>query len=143
MSPHDSVAVIAPGPTMPVNRDNAFWLEGARAGVLLIQRCDSCETLRHPPGPMCPRCHAMDWTAVPASGKGVIYSYTIHHKPPIAGFEAPFAVVLIELVEGVRMIGGLVAVDIQTVRIGLPVEVQFGDPQTGALPMWRLAEGVA
>ena len=31
---------------------------GTAAGELRIQHCPSCDTLRHPPGPMCPHCGA-------------------------------------------------------------------------------------
>ena len=40
-----------PRPRPAITQDNAFFFEGARAHRLLIQRCASCGTLRHPPRP--------------------------------------------------------------------------------------------
>jgi uncharacterized OB-fold protein len=60
------------------------------------------------------------------SGRGIIHSFTVTHQP-IAGFEPPFAVVLVELEEqpGLRMVSNLVEVAPDDVRIGMPVEVTF------------------
>ena len=54
------------------------------------------------------------------------------------GHEPPFVVALVELDEGVRMLGNLVGVDPASVRIGQPVEVEFTkvDDQL-SLPNWR------
>ncbi|MFD0658382.1 bifunctional MaoC family dehydratase N-terminal/OB-fold nucleic acid binding domain-containing protein [Thermocatellispora tengchongensis] len=72
-----------------VNRDTEFFWEGVRKGELRIQRCARCGELRHPPGPMCPRCRSADRTHVTASGVGTVYSYVVHHHPPVPGRETP------------------------------------------------------
>ena len=64
------------------SHDNAFFWEGVAAGELRIQRCTSCKALRHPPGPMCSRCHSLDWDAIVSSGRGQVFSYVVaHHRP--------------------------------------------------------------
>ena len=120
-----------------VNRDTAFFWEGTAAGELRVQRCGTCEQLRHPPGPMCPRCGATDPSYVVASGRGEVYSYVVHHHPPVPGREPPFVVALVELEEGVRVLGEL-HTDPERVRIGMPVEVvldRIDDELT--LPAWK------
>jgi uncharacterized OB-fold protein len=87
---------------------------------------------------MCPACGAekQDW--VVAAGRGTVFSYVVHHHPKVPGHEPPFVVALVELEEGVRMLGNLVDADPADVRIGLPVEVAFtriDDEVT--LPDWR------
>jgi uncharacterized protein len=121
-----------------VNRDTAFFWEGTAAGELRVQRCGACRALRHPPGPMCPRCGATDPSYVVASGRGEIYSYVVHHHPPVPGRDLPFVVALVELEEGVRVLGELQGVEPERVRIGMPVEVAF-DRIDGelTLPAWR------
>jgi uncharacterized OB-fold protein len=107
------------------NRDFDFFYEGLERRELLIQRCDGCGVLRAPPGPACPHCAATAWTAIPAAGRGVLFSYTVHHHPPLPGFETPHPVGLVELAEGVRVVGGLDGTPIDRIEIGMPLEVEF------------------
>ena len=93
------------GPVRPVvNRDNAYFFEGTRAGELRIQKCNQCGVLRHPPGPACPDCGALDRGHVVASGEGTVFSYLAHHAPQVPGKELPLVVALLDLDEGVRMV---------------------------------------
>ncbi|MEL7208434.1 MAG: MaoC family dehydratase N-terminal domain-containing protein [Actinomycetota bacterium] len=72
-----------PRPRPSINRDNAFWFEGVKDHRLLIQRCQGCGELRHPPGPACPACGSMDWDTVEATGRGTVYSFTVNHHPKV------------------------------------------------------------
>ena len=122
-----------------INRDNAFFFEGTALGELRIQSCNACGALRHPPGPVCPSCHAMDRGFVLAAGTGRVYSFIEHHAPQIPGKKLPLKLAVIELDEGVRMIGELRGVDIADVSIGMPVQVGFDridDDLT--LPYWAV-----
>uniref|UniRef100_UPI0039BF9149 Zn-ribbon domain-containing OB-fold protein n=1 Tax=Lentzea alba TaxID=2714351 RepID=UPI0039BF9149 len=117
-----------------VNRDTEYFWEGCRQGELRIQRCGQCGLLRHPPGPMCPECGATKPKYLVSDGRGVVYSYVVHHHPQVPGKQTPFVVALIELDEGVRMLGELDGEP----SIGLPVEVVFtkvDDELT--MPSWR------
>ncbi|BBH18421.1 hypothetical protein Back2_27080 [Nocardioides baekrokdamisoli] len=87
------------------NRDNEFFFEGAALGEVRIQKCNACGVLRHPPGPMCPSCHAADRGYVVASGLGTVFSEITHHAPAIPGRALPLRIVLVDLDEGVRMVG--------------------------------------
>jgi uncharacterized OB-fold protein/acyl dehydratase len=120
----------APKPKRPrpaVNLDNTFFFEGAKEHKLLIQRCSSCGALRHPPGPMCPECHSLEWEAIEASGKGTVYSFVTNHYPQVPSFDYPLNVSLIELEEGIRLIANVVGIDPDAVEIGMAVEVEFVD----------------
>ena len=120
----------APKPASPmrplVTPDTAFFWAGTAAGELRIQRCGSCGALRHPPGPMCPACgEASDGGYVVAAGTGEVYSYVVHHHPPVPGKRLPMVVALVQLPEGVRMVGEMPGVRPDQVRIGLPVRATF------------------
>jgi uncharacterized protein len=121
-----------------VTADTAFFWDGTARGELRIQRCGGCGALRHPPGPMCPACGADKPGYVLAAGTGEVYSYVVHHHPPVPGHQAPFVVALVQLTEGVRMVGELLGVDPDQVRVGMPVRAEFvkvdGDL---TLPAWR------
>ncbi|MEV6674368.1 OB-fold domain-containing protein [Streptomyces sp. NPDC051162] len=132
-------------PRPVVNRDNAGFWDGVARRKLLIQRCDACAALRFPWLPGCGGCGSPEWTAVEASGAGTVYSYVVMHHPPFPAFDPPYAVVLIELAEGVRMISNVTGVAPERVRIGMPVELEFVGVDGGQLlPVFRaLAARVA
>lgn len=133
--PKPAAAVSAPP---MVSRDTEFFWAGTEVGELRIQKCSSCGALRHPPGPMCPRCNALDPTHIVASGLGEVYSYVVHHHPQVPGKRTPFVVALVELEEGVRMLGELVDVDPEQVKIGLPVRVRFVPSGEFVLAAWEV-----
>ena len=127
----------------PVNRDTAFFWEGTRQGQLRIQRCTGCGSLRHPPSPGCGACGSLDWDWKVASGDGTVYSWVVHHHPPVTGHTPPFVIVLVELDEGVRMVGNLLEVngsaDPFPVHQGTPVRVDLVPlDEEIVLPQWRL-----
>jgi uncharacterized OB-fold protein len=120
------------------NRDTEFFWDGTAAGELRLQKCGACGELRHPPGPACPRCGAYDRQYVVASGRGTVFSYAVHRHPPVPGRELPILLVLVELDEGVRMVGELVEAQPEEIEIGMPVQVDFrriDDDLT--LPVWK------
>ena len=120
------------------SKDTAFFWEGTAAGELRIQRCGECGALRHPPGPMCPACGAAKPEYVVAAGTGEVYSYVVQHHPPVPGKKLPIVVALVQLPEGVRMVGELLGVAPERVRIGLPVRAEFVRvDDTLTLPAWR------
>lgn len=139
--PAEAAPAAQPGIIRPQrNRDTEFFWAGTQAGELRIQRCGRCGLLRHPPGPMCPECGATKRTFLRSEGRGEVYSYVVHHHPRVPGRETPFVVALVELDEGVRMLGELVGVPPDDVHIGLSVEVEFvtvDDELT--MPRWRAA----
>jgi uncharacterized OB-fold protein len=121
-----------------VSRDSAFFWEAALRGELLGQACATCGELRHPPRPMCPRCHGVLRKEVRLSGRGVVYSWIIPRHPAPVGFaEAPI-VALVELEEGIRIVSNVVGAAPGEVRQGLPVEVIFEPTRGGkAVPVFR------
>ncbi|GAA0921073.1 bifunctional MaoC family dehydratase N-terminal/OB-fold nucleic acid binding domain-containing protein [Nonomuraea longicatena] len=124
-----------------VNQDTAFFWDGVEHGELRIQRCEDCGELRHPPGPLCPSCRSTRRGYTVASGEGTVLSYVVHHHPPVPGRAAPFAVAVVELPEGVRIVGNVVDCPVDAVEIGLPVRVAFRAMDTDrTLPLWTPRE---
>ncbi|WOX23370.1 bifunctional MaoC family dehydratase N-terminal/OB-fold nucleic acid binding domain-containing protein [Streptomyces solicathayae] len=131
-------------PRPVINRDNAGFWEGVAEHRLLIQRCTGCETLRFPWLPGCNACGGQDWDTVEASGEGTVYSYVVMHHPPFPAFDPPYAVGLIELAEGVRMISNVVGVPYDKVRIGMPVRLAFQRfDEELELPVFRALDGAS
>lgn len=127
-------------PRPAVNRDNAFWFEGAREHRLLVQRCAACSVLRHPPGPCCPECGSLEWDTVEASGRGEVYSFVVNHHPRHPAFDFPHLVAVVTLDEGTRLIADLTGVAPEDVAIGMPVVLEWldADPDL-SLPVFRPA----
>jgi len=117
-------------PRPAITHDNEFFWKGAQAGKLLVQRC-ACGKLRHPPGPMCPTCHSLEWSPVEMSGRGSVYSFVVAHHPPIPPFEYPNVIVLVELAEGTRIVSNLPGVDPDEVEVGMPVQAEFVELEEG------------
>ncbi len=89
---------------------------------------------------MCPRCGADKQDYMVASGLGTVYSFVVHHAPPVPGKQLPFVVALVELAEGVRMIAELIDVDPASVSIGMPVRLALTRiDDTLTMPYWTPA----
>ncbi|MFI0964417.1 bifunctional MaoC family dehydratase N-terminal/OB-fold nucleic acid binding domain-containing protein [Streptomyces sp. NPDC021080] len=128
-------------PRPVINRDNAGFWEGVERHRLLIQRCTDCGALRFPWLPGCGACGCPDWDTVASGGEGTVYSYVVMHHPPFPAFDPPYAVALIELAEGVRIVSNVVGVPYDEVRIGMPVRLAFQRYDEGlVLPVFRAAE---
>ncbi|MGC4926399.1 bifunctional MaoC family dehydratase N-terminal/OB-fold nucleic acid binding domain-containing protein [Streptomyces sp. DT117] len=134
-------------PRPVINRDNAGFWAGVAEYRLLIQRCTGCATLRFPWLPGCNACAGQEWDTVEASGEGTVFSHVVMHHPSFPAFDpsgegGPYAVALIELAEGVRIVGNVVGVPYDKVRVGLPVRLEFlrTDPDL-ELPVFRASEG--
>jgi uncharacterized OB-fold protein/acyl dehydratase len=127
-------------PRPGITEDNRFFWDGLAEGRLLIQRCAGCGALRHPPGPMCPRCQSLDWDALEASGRGRVYSYVVAHHPAIPPFEYPHLIALVELEEGTRLVAELAGLRPEEARIGAPVVCEIAEVEPGRwLPRFRPA----
>ncbi|WP_435897531.1 bifunctional MaoC family dehydratase N-terminal/OB-fold nucleic acid binding domain-containing protein [Streptomyces microflavus] len=134
-------------PRPVINRDNAGFWAGVAEHRLLIQRCTRCATLRFPWLPGCNACAGQEWDTVEASGEGTVFSHVVMHHPSFPAFDpsgegGPYAVALIELAEGVRIVGNVTGVPYDKVRVGLPVRLEFlrTDPDL-ELPVFRASEG--
>jgi uncharacterized protein len=116
-----------PRPRPARTQDNSFWFEGAREHRLLIQRCASCGTLRHPPLPACGVCGSFEWDAVESTGRGTLYSFVVVHYPQVPAFDYPLPIGLVELEEGTRLVANLQGVEPSDVKIGMTLRAEFVD----------------
>ena len=117
-----------------------FYRECARQGRLVFQRCEACGTLRHPPRVLCAECSSDQVSWVPSEGRGTIFSWTVTHQAPHPAFagQVPYAVVVVELEEGVRIVASLRDLDPAQLELDLPVEVVLEEvSEDVALPFAR------
>lgn len=90
----------------PTPETEHFWA-GTRVGELRLQRCQDCGTAYFPPRPFCPECSSRHVSVFVASGRGTLESYVINHRPHPAWSE-PYAIALVKLEEGPRMMSNIV-----------------------------------
>lgn len=139
-TPEQTPETVALRPRPALNRDNAFWFEAAKEHRLVIQRCASCGTLRHPPGPCCPECASLEWDSAEASGHGQVHTFVVNHHPRHPAFDFPLVVAVVDLAEGTRLITNLTGIAPEDVEIGIPVVLDWldADPDL-SLPVFRPA----
>jgi uncharacterized protein len=120
------------------SRDTAFFWEGVNAHELRIQKLPD-GGLQHPPVPALGQDPAEPIDYVVSSGRGTVFSFVVHHAPKVPGRTLPFVVALVELEEGVRMLGELRGAAPDSVQIGMPVQATYIDfPAGDNGPEWTL-----
>ena len=123
---------------VPTPETQPFW-DGCAAGELRIQRCADCGRPYFYPRPVCPACGSRNVEWFTASGRATLYSYVINHRPA-PGFEddAPYAIAVVELDEGPRMmtsIAGLPATP-EALQLDMPLQVRFEQRGDVSLPVF-------
>jgi hypothetical protein len=126
----------------PTPETRHFW-QGTQAGELRLQRCNACQKAYFPPRPFCPACGQREVSVFKASGKGRLFSYVIHHRP-VPGFTPPYAIAVVELDEGPRMMTNIVNCPQtpEALVLDMKLEVAFEKQDDEiTLPLFRPAKG--
>ena len=132
----DSQAVPRPAPN--ASRNSAFFWEGCKRGVLLVQRCAECAELRYPPRPMCPNCQSLEHEEIELSGRATLHSWAKPVHPLLPMFELGYLIALVDLEEGPRLLSNLCDVAPEDIEIGMPLEVFFVETaEAGAVHQFR------
>jgi uncharacterized protein len=120
-------AAEATRPEPPVSEvSEPFW-DATRSGRLVLQWCATCDRAVFYPRAVCPRClgDRLEWR--PSPGTGRVYAVTVEHRPqdPRLASRAPYAVALVDLDDGARMLTNIVGCDPASVTVGMPVAVTW------------------
>jgi uncharacterized OB-fold protein len=113
-----------------VNAETAGYWNFCRQNVLSAQKCGSCGRLRFPPQPMCPSCRSLERSWTPISGEGTVYTFSVvtgaGTEPLLPGVHGlPYAVAVIELDEGIRMVTDFDTEDLGHLKVGARVRAVF------------------
>ncbi|HEX3591189.1 MAG TPA: Zn-ribbon domain-containing OB-fold protein [Pseudonocardiaceae bacterium] len=123
---------------VPTPETQPYW-DGAARGELRIQRCVSCERPFFYPRTSCPFCGSGEIEWFTTSGRATLYSYTITHRAA-PGFEddAPYAIAVVQLAEGPRMMANIVGVPNTPDNLVLDMDLEVTFEQRGdiALPQF-------
>jgi uncharacterized OB-fold protein len=119
-------------------RTRPFW-DATREGRLVLPWCPACEAFFWYPRPVCPTCLAetVEWR--PAAGTGEVHAVSVQYRagPGRDGSDGPYAVAVVELAEGVRMLSNIVGVPPEEVAVVAPVRLSWHELSDGRrLPMF-------
>jgi uncharacterized OB-fold protein len=125
---------------VPTPETRHYW-EGTKKGELRLQRCDACRHVYFPPRPFCPQCASREVSVIKAAGTGRLHSYVIHHRPA-PGFTPPYAIAVVELDEGPRLMTNIVGCPQtpEALQLDMRLEVTFArQSEEITLPFFRPA----
>ncbi|MXY79082.1 MAG: hypothetical protein F4Y94_05205 [Chloroflexi bacterium] len=117
-----------------------FW-QATKEHELRYQVCDDCDEVVFYPRRHCAPClgSPLSWRA--SKGEGEIYSFSVVQlsRHPFFGKKAPYAVALIDLDEGFRMLSNVVGVEdpVAELSVGQRVAVEWEDHDEVAIPLFR------
>ncbi len=130
-----------PAPTPPGVAGQ--WYRELAGGRLAFQRCGDCRRWQHPPRLACAGCGGGELAWEQVSGRGRVFSWTVTHRPLHGAFAqvVPYAVVIVELEERIRLVCSTRGISNEELRLDLPVLVEIAavSAQT-ALPFARPAD---
>jgi uncharacterized protein len=123
----------------PTAESARFW-EAAKAHKLLLPRCNACGRFWFPPSQRCAHCLSTDFDWQEASGRGRIYSFVVFHRVYHPAFESdvPYAVAIVELDEGPRLLANIVGTPPDDVRCDAHVRVIFEDRGEVTIPQFAM-----
>lgn len=121
-----------------------FWA-ATQEHRLVAQRCTNCGRFRWVPSEVCPECLSAEAVWTELSGEAIVWSLAVYHRAMHPAFKdlVPYTVAMLELPEGVRMLGAVVTSTGDAdadgeVRIGDTVTAEFDDvTDEVTLVRWR------
>lgn len=115
-----------------------FWREIPRYYRLEAGACKQCGKPFIPARLICPDCGGQEFDTVKLSGRGALKTFTIIRIPP-EGFndQAPYAVGIVELDEGIRLMAQITDCDVDSLNVGDRLVTKFRrireESKTGAI----------
>jgi uncharacterized OB-fold protein len=102
------------------------WREFPQRYRLEAGKCKSCGFVAFPPRLICPHCKNREFEKVKLAETGKVLTFTIIRVPPQQFVDqAPYAVGIVELDDGVKLTGQIVDYNFEEIKIGKRVKVEF------------------
>jgi uncharacterized OB-fold protein len=118
-----------------------FW-DASRDRRFVLPWCIACDAPHWFPREVCPHCLSTEIEWREAAGEGTVHAVSVMPKPgnPAMAGREPYAVAVIELTEGVRMLSEVTGDDPYQVAVGDAVALDWEPLSDGRhLPVWRRA----
>ena len=132
----------APKPVPHPNIETQFFWDKVQEDQLWLQYCNDCRAFYFYPRFFCPKCLGKNVEWKQASGRGKLHTYMINHRAaPGFDAEAPYAIAVVELDEGVRMMSNIHGVENtpEKLVLDMPLRVTFEEINAGSgikVPYW-------
>jgi acetyl-CoA acetyltransferase/uncharacterized OB-fold protein len=129
-----------PGRPLPlITAENEFFWTSGADGTLRLQECKACESLIHPPAPVCRYCRSRDMGVRAVSGNATLAGFTVNHRFSVPGLPAPYVVAQVAIAEDprVRLTTNIVECQPDRLELGQRVEVVFEQVEDVWLPLFR------
>jgi acetyl-CoA acetyltransferase/uncharacterized OB-fold protein len=129
-----------PGRPLPlITAENEFFWTSGADGTLRLQECTACDSLIHPPAPVCRYCRSRDMGVRAVSGDATLAGFTVNHRFSVPGLPAPYVVAQVAIAEDprVRLTTNIVECQPDRLELGQRVEVVFEQVEDVWLPLFR------
>jgi uncharacterized OB-fold protein len=122
--------------------DSESWWVAVQDGTLTVNACRSCKQNSLYTRPFCPHCWSEEISAVPATGRATLYTWTITHQngPPFDS-RGPYVVAMVDLAEGPRLMTNIEGCPPEALEAGLQLILDFRHDEDGfAVPIFTPAQ---
>lgn len=123
--------------------DNQPYWDAADQHELALQKCATCSSFIHPPGPACPTCGSpeTEWQSFGSDISATVYSYVVSNRPFLPGFQHDLPTVItvasLDAAPEVKLMANIIHCDSENVQIGMPLRMTWVDiTEDRALPQW-------
>ena len=102
------------------------WREIPRRYRMEANKCSGCGKVFYPPRLICNECQGREFEKATLPYSGKLVTYTVIRVPPSEfSDEAPYAIGVIELDNGVRLQCQVVDCEFDKLSIGMPIKLEF------------------
>lgn len=103
-----------------------YWREIPQRYRFEANKCIKCGEIYFPPRLICSQCRGRELEKTKLAEKGKVITYTIIRVPPKQFVDqAPYAIGIVELDDGVKITTQIVDCDFEELKTGLRVKVEF------------------
>jgi uncharacterized protein len=103
-----------------------YWREMPQRYRFEAKKCIKCDKVMFPPRIVCPACGSRNFADAPLNDHGQVETFTVIRVAPSGfGDQVPYAVAIVNLGDGVKILCQIADIEPDELKIGLPVRLEF------------------
>ena len=104
----------------------SYWREMPRRYRLEAAKCKKCEHISFPARLICPECGNREFENINLKRTGKLLTYTVIHVAPSQFTDqVPYAVGILELDDGVRLMAQIADCPLNELKTGMTLKIEF------------------